>query len=182
MKRSIITIAVLSSVFISAGAVAATGDTYDSGVLKINGKVVGTTCQFIDSNTAEISLNEVGMDKLSTLLVGQAYTPVVNGTQQPLRIKCEGNKIPRVTFSASQFDDKKVTFNNGDAKGVGFAVYYGNDNKQIDPAGKMDLAPEKNANGEYELNFFARYARLNNSDAVKAGTVSSTLTLTVVTD
>ena len=182
MKRSIITIAVLSSVFIRAGAVAATGDTYDSGVLKINGKVVGTTCQFIDSNTAEISLNEVGMDKLSTLPVGQAYTPVVNGTQQPLRIKCEGNKTPRVTFSASQFDDKKVTFNNGDAKGVGFAVYYGNDNKQIDPAGKMDLAPEKNANGEYELNFFARYARLNNSDAVKAGTVSSTLTLTVVTD
>lgn len=182
MKRSIITIAVLSSVFISAGAVAATGDTYDSGVLKINGKVVGTTCQFIDSNTAEISLNEVGMDKLSTLPVGQAYTPVVNGTQQPLRIKCEGNKTPRVTFSASQFDDKKVTFNNGDAKGVGFAVYYGNDNKQIDPAGKMDLAPEKNANGEYELNFFARYARLNNNDAVKAGTVSSTLTLTVVTD
>lgn len=182
MKRSIITIAVLSSVFISAGAVAVTGDTYDSGVLKINGKVVGTTCQFIDSNTAEISLNEVGMDKLSTLPVGQAYTPVVNGTQQPLRIKCEGNKTPRVTFSSSQFDDKKVTFNNGDAKGVGFAVYYGNDNKQIDPAGKMDLAPEKNANGEYELNFFARYARLNNSDAVKAGTVSSTLTLTVVTD
>lgn len=119
MKRSIITIAVLSSVFISAGAVAATGDTYDSGVLKINGKVVGTTCQFIDSNTAEISLNEVGMDKLSTLPVGQAYTPVVNGTQQPLRIKCDGNKTPRVTFSASQFDDKKVTFNNGDAKGVG---------------------------------------------------------------
>lgn len=182
MKRSIISAAVLSSFFMSAVAFAAVGDVYDSGVLKINGKVVGTTCQFVDSNTAEISLNEVGMDKLSSLTVGQAYTPVVNGTQLPLRIKCEGNKTPRVTFSASQFDDKKVTFNNGDAKGVGFAVYYGKDNQQIDPAGNMDIDLVKNANGEYELNFFARYARLNNSDAVKAGSVSSTLTLTVVTD
>lgn len=182
MKCSIIAAATLSSVFMTASVFAATEGPYDSGVLKINGKVVGTTCQFIDSNTAEISLNEVGMDKLTGLTAGQVYTPVVNGTQQPLRIKCSGDETPRVTFSASQFDDKKVTFNNGDAKGVGFAVYYGNDNKQIDPAGKMNLDMVKNANGEYELNFFARYARLNNTDDVKAGSVSSTLTLTVVTD
>lgn len=57
MKRSIISAAVLSAVFMSAGTFAA---DYDSGVLKINGKVVGTTCQFVGSNTAEISLNEIG--------------------------------------------------------------------------------------------------------------------------
>lgn len=181
MKRSIMAIAVLSSFIISASVVAASGGNSDSGVLKINGRVVGTTCQFIDSNTAEISLNEIGMDKLSDLDDGQIYTPVVNGTQQPLRIKCQGNNTPRVTFSASQFGDKKITFNNGDAKGVGFAVYYGNDSKQIDPAGKMDLDLVKNANDEYELNFFARYARLGTNE-VTAGSVSSTLTLTVVTD
>ncbi|MJC99455.1 fimbrial chaperone protein, partial [Salmonella enterica subsp. enterica] len=55
MKRSLIAASVLSAVFMSAGAFAA---EYDSGVLNINGKVVGTTCQFVDTNTAEIRLNE----------------------------------------------------------------------------------------------------------------------------
>ncbi|HHR4661614.1 TPA: Stc fimbria major subunit StcA, partial [Salmonella enterica] len=50
MKRSLIAASVLSAVFMSAGVFAA--DEYDSGVLNINGKVVGTTCQFLGTNTA----------------------------------------------------------------------------------------------------------------------------------
>ncbi|HAU3144628.1 TPA: fimbrial protein YehD [Salmonella enterica subsp. salamae] len=175
MKRSLISASVLSAVFMSAGVFAA---EYDSGVLNINGKVVGTTCQFVDTNTAEIRLNEIGADKVSSLDPGQIYDAVTNQTQVPLKIKCQPGVTPRITFSSTQFDSNDITYNNGSAKGVGFAVYYGNTDNQIDPQTGVILEP--NSEGEYDLTFLARYARLEGS--VASGDVSSTLTLTVVTD
>lgn len=175
MKRSLIAASVLSAVFMSAGAFAA---EYDSVVLNINGKVVGTTCQFVDTNTAEIRLNEIGADKVSNLIPGQIYDAVTNQTQMPLKIKCRPEVTPRITFSSTQFDSNDITFNNGSAKGVGFAVYYGNTDNQIDPQTGVTLDP--NSTGEYDLTFLARYARLDGD--VASGDVSSTLTLTVVTD
>lgn len=47
MKRSIIAVAVLSSLFMSAGAVA---EGNQQGELIITGNVVGTTCQFIGNS------------------------------------------------------------------------------------------------------------------------------------
>ncbi|EAX5085943.1 fimbrial protein YehD [Salmonella enterica] len=175
MKRSLIAASVLSAVFMSAGAFAA---EYDSGVLNINGKVVGTTCQFVDTNTAEIRLNEIGADKLSAVSPGTIYDAVTNQTQVPLKIKCQPNVTPRITFVSTQFDSNNFTLNNGSAKGVGFAVYYGNTDSQIDPQTGVTLEPNKD--GVYDLTFLARYARL--AGDVEKGEVSSTLTLTVVTD
>lgn len=176
MKRSLIAASVLSAVFMSAGVFAA--DEYDSGVLNINGKVVGTTCQFLGTNTAEIRLNEIGADKIINLTPGQIYDAVTNQTQMPLKIKCQQGVAPRITFSSTQFDSHDITFNNGSAKGVGFAVYYGSTDNQIDPETGVTLAP--NSSGEYDLTFLARYAGLDGD--VASGDVSSTLTLTVVTD
>lgn len=48
MKRSIISAAVLSAVFMSAGAFAE-----DTGTLNIIGTVVGTSCQFVSGNNSE---------------------------------------------------------------------------------------------------------------------------------
>ncbi|EGB9536653.1 fimbrial protein YehD, partial [Salmonella enterica] len=173
---SLIAASVLSAVFMSAGAFAV--DEYDSGVLNINGKVVGTTCQFLGTNTAEIRLNEIGTDKVINLTPGQIYDAVTSQTQMPLKIKCQPDVAPRITFSSTQFDSRDITFNNGSAKGVGFAVYYRSTDNQIDPETGVTLAP--NSSGEYDLTFLARYARLDGD--VASGDVSSTLTLTVVTD
>lgn len=93
MKRSLIAASVLSAVFMSAGAFAV--EEYDSGVLNINGKVVGTTCQFLGTNTAEIRLNEIGADKIINLTPGQIYDAVTNQTQMPLKIKCQQGVAPR---------------------------------------------------------------------------------------
>ncbi|MEZ2484129.1 fimbrial protein YehD [Escherichia fergusonii] len=177
MKRSIIAATVISTVVMSAGVFAA--DTQDQGKLEIKGKIVGTTCEFIGSNSAEIILNELGADKINSLPAGGVYDGVTNSTAVPLKIKCEANKTPRITFSATQFDNNDITLNNGDAKGVGFAVYHGDTNTKVDPQTGVSL--EKNSTGDYELNFLARYAR-NTDAAVESGNVNSTLTLTVVTD
>ncbi|EDB8571814.1 fimbrial protein YehD, partial [Salmonella enterica subsp. enterica serovar Enteritidis] len=112
------------------------------------------------------------------LTPGQIYDAVTNQTQMPLKIKCQQGVAPRITFSSTQFDSHDITFNNGSAKGVGFAVYYGSTDNQIDPETGVTLAP--NSSGEYDLTFLARYARLDGD--VASGDVSSTLTLTVVTD
>ncbi|ECY2357853.1 fimbrial protein YehD, partial [Salmonella enterica] len=130
------------------------------------------------TNTAEIRLNEIGADKVINLTPGQIYDAVTSQTQMPLKIKCQPDVAPRITFSSTQFDSRDITFNNGSAKGVGFAVYYGSTDNQIDPETGVTLAP--NSSGEYDLTFLARYARLDGD--VASGDVSSTLTLTVVTD
>lgn len=48
MKRLTVAAAVLSTVFMSAGAFADT----DQGEVIITGRVVGTTCQFLDGNNS----------------------------------------------------------------------------------------------------------------------------------
>lgn len=72
MKRSIISAAVLSAVFMSAGAFAV--DT-DSGILNINGKVTGTSCQFVDGATeATITLSSIPDSLFNEVDVGNDVT------------------------------------------------------------------------------------------------------------
>ncbi|MEX9253265.1 fimbrial protein YehD [Pseudenterobacter timonensis] len=181
MKRSIVTAAVLSALFVSAGAFAADSEGAAEGELIITGKVVGTTCKFIDGNKAIIDMNEIGKDVLNRLSPGQAYTAYKNDTITPLKVKCDNNEAPTITFSTSQFDsvNKKVTRNTASQNGVGFVVLY--DGNEIDPETGLKLTG--NDKGEYTLNFSAQYARLAplNTD-VEQGPVASSLTLTVVTD
>lgn len=180
MKRSMISLALLSSIFMAGNATAATDE---SGVLEITGRVVGTTCQFIDGNVAEINLNDVGANVFQDLSAGEVYNGVTQGTSVPLKIKCQTGKVPHISFSTTQFDSNNVTLNNGSATGVGFAVYYGDVSKQVSP-GSTDpdksITLEPSTDGTYTLNFLARYART--AGAISAGDVKSTLTLTVVTE
>ncbi|HFZ8994134.1 TPA: fimbrial protein YehD [Citrobacter freundii] len=178
MKRSIIAAAVLTGVFMSGGAFADTESDY--GELIIKGKVVGTTCKFINDNTAEIGMNPVGADVLTETGVGNIYTGYINSTTTPLTVQCTGDNTPKITFSRSQFDDshQTITKNTNGSNGAGFAVYFGNSSVPVDPTQGVEL--NKAEDGKYTLNFSARYANL--AGKVEPGPVESTLTLTVVTD
>lgn len=179
MKRSIISVAVLSAVFMSAGAFAA--DT-DQGELIITGKVVGTTCKFTGDTTATIGMNQIGADRLNNLGACGVYEGYSNKTTVPLTVECTGDKAPKITFSSSQFDsaNKYITRNTAANNGAGFSVYYGDDfTKQVNPDTGIELT--KTDDNKYTLNFSARYARIG-AAAVTAGDVASSLTMTVVTD
>ena len=179
MKRSIISAAVLSAVFMSAGAFAA--DT-DQGELIITGKVVGTTCKFTGDTTATIGMNQIGADRLNNLDAGGVYEGYSNKTTVPLTVECTGDKAPKITFSSSQFDssNKYITRNTAANNGAGFSVYYGDDfTKQVNPDTGIELT--KTSDNKYTLNFSARYVRIG-AAAVTAGDVASSLTMTVVTD
>ncbi|HCJ9719029.1 TPA: fimbrial protein YehD [Escherichia coli] len=182
MKRSIIAATVLASLFMSAGSFAAEGST--EGQLTINGKVTETTCQFLSGSDTTISMSEIGRDQFENVEVGSPVTTYSNTTSLPLKVKCPGEKKPRITFSSTQFEGtgSNVTRNTGDASGVGFAVFLGkgtDSSKRISGNSPIELTSATD-NGEYELHFTAQYAKA--ADDVSTGKVSSAITMTVVTD
>lgn len=183
MKRSVIAATVLASLFMSAGSFAAEGSS--DGQLTINGKVTETTCQFLSgSENTTISMSEIGRDQFDNVEVGSPVTTYSNTTSLPLKVKCLGEKKPRIIFSSTQFEGtgSNVTRNTGDASGVGFAVFFGkgtDSSKRISGNSPIELTSATN-NGEYELHFTAQYAKANNN--VGTGKVSSAITMIVVTD
>lgn len=182
MKRSIIAVAVLSSLFMSAGAFAEEGS--EQGELVITGNVVGTTCQFIGNSQATIAMNDIGADQFKDQSAGFIYNGYSNKTTVPLTVKCTGDKAPRITFSRSQFDANRsdITINTAaNPNGAGFAVYYeGADGQPQKIEGDKSIELEENSSNEYTLNFSAKYAQ--SGSEVTAGPVNSALTMTVVTD
>lgn len=182
MKRSIIAVAVLSSLFMSAGNAAEVENAM--GTLIINGKVAGTTCQFLSgSDNATIEMSEIGIDQFENVQVGAPVTTYSNTTSLPLKVKCKDGVQPRITFSSTQFEgaDLNITRNTGDANNVGFAVFYGQEastGNQITGNKSVELTPSEN--GEYDLHFTAQYAKAG--AVVSKGGVNSTITMTVVTD
>ncbi|HDC8701209.1 TPA: fimbrial protein YehD [Escherichia coli] len=183
MKRSVIAATVLASLFMSAGSFAAEGGS--DGQLTINGKVTETTCQFLSgSENTTISMSEIGRDQFENVDVGSPVTTYSNTTSLPLKVKCLGEKKPRIIFSSTQFEGtgSNVTRNTGDASGVGFAVFFGkgtDSSKRISGNSPIELTSATN-NGEYELHFTAQYAKADNN--VGTGKVSSAITMIVVTD
>ncbi|MDZ8576855.1 fimbrial protein YehD [Escherichia coli] len=184
MKRSIIAVAVLSSLFMSAGNAADVENAM--GTLIIHGKVVGTTCQFLSgSDNATIEMSEIGIDQFKDVQVDAPVTTYSNTTSLPLKVKCEvGVKPPRITFSSTQFKGAhlNITRNIGDAKDVGFAVFYGQEastDNQITGNKSIELTTPSE-NGEYDLHFTAQYAKAGAD--VRKGGVNSTITMTVVAD
>lgn len=180
MKRSIIAVAVLSSLFMSAGNAADVENPM--GTLIINGRVVGTTCQFLSDN-ATIEMSEIGIDQFNKVQVGAPVTTYSNTTSLPLKVKCDVGVHPRITFSSTQFKgaDLNITRNIGDANDVGFAVFYGQEastDNQI--TGNKPVELPQSENGEYDLHFTAQYAKAGAE--VKKGRVNSTITMTVVAD
>ncbi|EFO1591918.1 fimbrial protein YehD [Escherichia marmotae] len=183
MKRSIIAVAVLSSLFMSAGNAAETATSVEQGELIITGKVVGTTCKFTEGTTATIAMNEIGEDQFKGLSKGGILEAYSNKTTVPLKVECYGEKAPRITFSSSQFTDEhdNITINTASENGAGFAVYYmdGDEEKPITKKESIDLTGKGNDN-KYILHFRAKYAKAGAE--VTSGPVNSALTMTVVTD
>lgn len=179
MKRSIISAAVLSAVFMSAGAFAADSD---QGELIITGKVVGTTCKFTGDTTATIAMNEIGVDRLNSVSAGGIYDGYSNKTTMPLSVECDPGVTPHISFSSSQFNpgaNNTITINTASKdNGAGFAVYY--NGTLIKPDSNIDLGTSPQGDGKYNLDFTARYANL--SGTVIPGDVTSSVTMTVVAD
>ncbi|MEK0167722.1 MULTISPECIES: fimbrial protein YehD [Pseudescherichia] len=181
MKRTLITAAILAA---SCAAPAAFAADTDAGTLTINGVIKGTTCHFESgAQTAHINMQQIGTDSLEALTQGGAYDGYQNKTATSFKVKCAaGTEAPKLKFLADQFDvtgANSVTKNQGDAAGVGYALLI--NGQRIDSDGSTAIANAKNDNGEYTFDIAAQYARAS-GEQVTAGSVNSTVTLTVVVD
>lgn len=184
MKRSIISAAVLSAVFMSAGAFAAD----DTGTLTIKGVVLPVSCTIV-SGAAEdnIVMPDVSQSALSQIEVGEQLEGFTNSSSSKIKFKCEGENNPSISFIedgfTSQYRDITAK-SSGAAEGVGYKVYLQNErasggtSKAIQPGESVKLKPTDN--GEYELDFKAYYAKT--ATTVTAGEVNSVIKLQVSTD
>ncbi|QLN18716.1 fimbrial protein YehD [Escherichia coli] len=180
MKRSIIAVAVLSSLFMSAGAFAKGNQ---KGELIITGNVVGTTCQFSGETTAKITMKNIGVEQFQGKNKGYIHDDVLKETDVPLEVICTGEKPPKITFSRDQFDvsNNGITINTEQKNGAGFAVYYNSaDGQFLQIKGGEPIHVEKNDANKYKLNFMTKYAKA--ADIVLTGPVRSVLTMTVEAD
>lgn len=179
MKRSVIAAAVFSTVLMSSGVFAA---DQDYGELTITGMVKGSTCQFMDGNTSTvITMNDVGLDVFSNLTPGDIYTGLTNSTNSPLKVHCAAGTDPKITLSTDQFDDthQNITKNTGgDAENIGFAVKA--NGEELSPGNTITLTEDSAGSGNYTIDFSAQYALTGATPS--AGSVKSTVKLTVVTD
>lgn len=181
MKRSIISAAVLSAVFMSAGAFAA------EGTLTINGKISGTSCTFDhDQSQATIELAPVPVSEFLNTQVGAALDMAEKEAPKPLIIDCAGTgKNIRITFEGSKFDNNNIlinTSNDGPAKGAGFKIYHNNKLVTKDGSFVLSLSDLKRIgdSSKYELDLSARYAR--SSSDVTEGNVSGVTTVNIFQD
>ncbi len=187
MKKSLITAAVLAASFAAPAAFAETVPDNDMGTLIINGFIKGTTCHFENgAQSAEIPMNQIGLDAMTGLTTGDAYVGYQNKTSTSFKVKCAaGTEVPTLKFLPDQFavtGDKSVTKTvggTGQATGVGYAIFI--NGTRINSDGTTPISSVKNDNGEYTFDIFAQYARAPGSN-VTAGAVDSTVTFTVVTD
>lgn len=184
MKKSFIAAAVLAMSFAAPSVFAADTDT---GTLTINGLIKGTTCHFVaDAQTSHIPMNQIGLDAMDNLTPGQAYDGYQNKTTTSFKVKCNPSAdIPKLKFLADQFTVQgnqsvtKIEQGEDKAVGVGYALLINGQRISVD--GSTTIAKAKTDNGEYTFDISAQYARAS-SEALRAGAVNSTVTLTVVAD
>ncbi|HEM7415969.1 TPA: fimbrial protein [Citrobacter youngae] len=179
MKRSIISAAVLSAVFMSAGVFAANNE---EGTLTINGEIKRSSCYFDSGKDSEIlQLNAVD----ASLFANKAVGEVVEGNAQKatnMKIICPGNsKLTSINITNVVFGDGGIIKpSTGVDTNVGFKLKM--DEKHIDKTGVIDISSlNKTLGGEgeiYTLNFDADYSRLN-LNPVKNGQLSATVTFSV---
>jgi P pilus assembly protein, pilin FimA len=183
MKRSIISAAVLSIVFMSTGAFAAD----ETGTLTINGHVDNSSCYFKDkNNNSTIELPTIDASRFANLSTGGTVGDVKHDSSTPMIIVCPANTtLKTVRITGASFTSGVLNKTSGDAEGVGFNLTLGS--KQITDVEESDLSgeltPKKTSDGvEYTLDFGAKYARLDTSVPVTAGNLSSVLTISVSAD
>lgn len=179
MKRSIISAAVLSAVFMSAGAFAADNE---EGTLIINGEITGSSCYFDGGQDSEtLTLQTVDASLFANKAVGEEVEGDAAKTAN-MKIICPGSaqlksiNITNVTFG----DNGIIRPTTGGDTNVGFKLKI--DDKHIDSTGVIDIASlnkKLTSDGEiYDLNFDADYSRLN-LQPVKNGQLSATVTFSV---
>ncbi|QMJ04177.1 fimbrial protein YehD [Citrobacter freundii] len=184
MKRSIISAAVLSAVFMSAGAFAAD----DTGTLTIEGVVLPVSCTIVSGAAKDnIVMPDVSKSALDQIEVGDQLEGFTNSSGSKIKFKCDGKNNPSISFIedgfTSQYRDITAK-SSGVAEGVGYKVYLQNErvsgdaSKAIQPGESVKL--KQTGNGEYELDFKAYYAKTATN--VTAGEVNSVIKLQVSTD
>lgn len=187
MKRSIISAAVLSAVFMSAGAFAAG----EEGTLTIEGTIINSSCHFADNlNSSTITLPEIDASRFSGLSAGTVVGNEVTDPT-PMKIICPaGTKLSTVRISNGDFTTEGVLKNakevNGDidaSKGVGVKLKLGSklitNDQETNVKDILSTTKDDSSGVEYSLDFSAQYARLNEATPVVAGEISSVLTISV---
>lgn len=181
MKRSIISAAVLSAVFMSAGAFAADTET---GQLTIEGKIINSPCSFKDNdNNSTITLDDVDISRFAGLNVGDALIEEYSDQATPMKIICpKGTTLKTVSINRGEFTAAGVLRKEtGSSDGVGFKLKLGKNPLTKDQANNIGeyLSSQETAEGvEYTLDFSAQYAR-SDATPVIAGTLSSVLVIGV---
>jgi len=183
MKKTLVTAAVLAAICSAPAAFAAEGK--DVGTLTINGLIKGTTCHFDSSaHSAEITMHQIGTSAFEGLNPGNAYHNYQNKTTTPFKIYCDaGAGVPKLKFLGSDFEvtgASSVTKNtNEETKNGGYALLM--NGQRVNTDGSTPVAATPSANGEYQFDISAMYARAA-AGQVNGGAVNSVVTFTVVAD
>ncbi|HDX6518125.1 TPA: fimbrial protein [Escherichia coli] len=180
MKHSIIAVAVLSSVFMSAGIFAAEVDT---GTLTIKGNIAESPCTFVAGGDS-VSINMPTVP--TTVFDGKAkystYDGAVGVTSSMLKITCpktiDGVKLSLITNEKILGNDKAISSSNDT---VGYYLYLGDSSDVLDISAPFNIESYKTADGQYAIPFKAKYLKLTDS-GVASGTVNSSLVMCVAQD
>lgn len=140
MKRSIISAAVLSAVFMSAGAFAA--DDTETGQLTITGKVTGAPCTFeTGGESVSINMPTVPTSVFSGKSIYSTYDDAVGVTSDELKIKCNGDtaglKLSLISGGKITGNDKAVKSGNDT---VGYYLYLGAETTELDVSKPLDIS------------------------------------------
>ncbi|AGH74234.1 fimbrial protein [Edwardsiella piscicida] len=173
MNNGIISIAMLSGLFISSAVFAASSP---SGQLRIQGEIVGASCTMQNSDQL-LQLPLVGADQFIDVNPGEIYTGA--SAQADINIVCSGYEGDTLTlsFANSNMTDKGViTPTNGAETGVGFQLKV-NDTLINGYNTQHTLT---GTDGSYVLPITAYYHKVG--DIVNKGPVSSAVTYTITHD
>lgn len=187
MKRSIISAAVVTGLFMSGGVFAA---GVEEGTLTITGAVAGTACKFLDTaNTATIKLDDIPATMLTPLTAGQDTGYGENEADKSLILECNSSDDVKIKVDGSAFDYNSVIENKGTGpKAVGFKLFHknvlitkdGQDEFKLSDLESLGVSSEGNA--QYGLRLSARYAKAIGAAGTTVGTgeVKANIKLIVV--
>ncbi|AOV96532.1 fimbrial protein [Edwardsiella hoshinae] len=175
MKNGIISVAMLSGLFISPALLA---ESLTAGRLQLQGEIVGASCTIQSNDTDKtLRLPPVGVDQFTDLAIGAIYTGV--SAQANINIICsgyDGNTLTLGFNNANMTENGVITPTSGSATGVGFQLAI--DNKLVDAYTTTHTL--KGEHGNYVLPITAYYHKT--SDTVNKGPLSSAVTYTITHD
>jgi type 1 fimbria pilin len=184
MKRSMIAVAVLSTMMMSLNAFAATPNE-EQGELVIIGNVINSSCRFQTDYSSTIQLVEVDATRFAGMSAGDILSGDFATSAKPLTIVCPaGTVIKSIDISGGDYKGGVLNpiATDSSAQGVGFKLRLGDSDineNNIYNVNSLPGAVTDKGNGVYEMNFSAQYARIDAATPVTAGEVRSVLTIAV---